>query len=175
MIDDIAIKFLGVEQLAQGILSLNHEQKFLCSEASNSTLSSMRLYYLLFIFKRYFIALNRIPHSAEFESGYARKTNVEANDAKTSMKAKTKQSISDPAVGLARVGSRAALNFSFAFLKRAWRLGEDIDLCSELLNESLDALRMLPVATLYDEKNISPVWLEVIDRSSKFLRQVVSG
>ena len=44
-------------------------------------------------------------------------------------------------MGLARVGSRAALSFAFAFLRRAWRSGEDADLCSELLQESLDALR----------------------------------
>ncbi len=44
-------------------------------------------------------------------------------------------------MGLARVGSRAALSFAFAFLRRAWRSGEDADLCSELLLESLDALR----------------------------------
>ena len=35
--------------------------------------------------------------------------------------------------GLARVGSRAALSFAFAFLRRAWRSGEDSDLCGELL------------------------------------------
>ncbi|XP_018562377.1 E3 ubiquitin-protein ligase HERC2 isoform X2 [Anoplophora glabripennis] len=166
----------SVYQLSQGILSLNHEQKLLCSEASNSTLSSTRLYYRLFILKRYFIALNRIPHSVEFENGYvARKSSIDPNDAKSINKCKNKLTTLDPAIGLARVGSRAALNFSFAFLRRAWRLGEDIDLCSELLNESLDALKMLPVATLYNQKNISPVWLEVVERSIKFLRQVVTG
>lgn len=81
----------------------------------------------------------------------------------------------DPAAGLARVGSRAALNFSFAFLKRAWRLGEDTDLCSDLLSESLEALQMLPVATLFYQNDVSPVWLEVVERSTKFLRQVIIG
>lgn len=77
--------------------------------------------------------------------------------------------------GLARVGSRAALNFSFAYLRRAWRSGEDIDFCSELLTESLEALQSLPEATLFDENNVSQVWLEVVERSAKFLRQVVTG
>ena len=36
-------------------------------------------------------------------------------------------------ISLARVGSRAALSFAFAFLRRAWRSGEDSDLCSDLL------------------------------------------
>ena len=40
-------------------------------------------------------------------------------------------------VGLARVGSRAALSFAFAFLRRAWRSGEDADLCSELLQVAI--------------------------------------
>lgn len=54
-------------------------------------------------------------------------------------------------------------------------VGEDADLCSEVLEESLDALRSLPEATLFEESNVSPVWLEVVERSSKFLRQVVLG
>lgn len=53
--------------------------------------------------------------------------------------------------------------------------GEDADLCSELLNESLEALQSLPGATLFDENSVSPVWLEVVERSDKFLRQVVLG
>lgn len=53
--------------------------------------------------------------------------------------------------------------------------GEDADLCSEVLQESLDALRSLPEATLFDESNVSPVWLEVVERSTKFLKQVVLG
>lgn len=48
--------------------------------------------------------------------------------------------------------------------------GDDADLCSELLQESLDALRALPEATLFDEGTVSPVWLEVVERATKFLR-----
>ena len=78
-------------------------------------------------------------------------------------------------MGLARVGSRAALSFAFAFLRRAWRSGEDADLCSELLQESLDALQSLPEATLFDEGCVSSVWLEVVERATKFLHSVVAG
>ncbi|MBN3299656.1 HERC2 ligase, partial [Amia calva] len=77
--------------------------------------------------------------------------------------------------GLARVGSRAALSFAFAFLRRAWRSGEDADLCSELLQESLDALRALPEASLFDEGTVSSVWLEVVERATKFLSDVHGG
>ena len=79
------------------------------------------------------------------------------------------------AVGLARVGSRAALSFAFAFLRRAWRSGEDQDLCSELLSESLEALQALPEASLFHTENVSKVWLEVVERATKFLHQVVHG
>lgn len=34
---------------------------------------------------------------------------------------------------------------------------------------------MLTVATLYEETNVSPIWIEVVERSTKFLRQVVTG
>ena len=38
-----------------------------------------------------------------------------------------------PSHSLARVGSRAAMGFAIAFLRRAWRSGEDTDICSDLL------------------------------------------
>uniref|UniRef100_A0A1B0C9V3 E3 ubiquitin-protein ligase herc2 n=2 Tax=Lutzomyia longipalpis TaxID=7200 RepID=A0A1B0C9V3_LUTLO len=78
-------------------------------------------------------------------------------------------------LGLARVGTRAALNFSFAFLRRAWRSGEDTELCSELLTEALESLHGLPEASLFNSGEISPLWIEVLERSIKFLRQVVLG
>lgn len=36
--------------------------------------------------------------------------------------------------GLAHVGARAALSFAFAFLRRAWRLGEDSELCEQVIS-----------------------------------------
>jgi E3 ubiquitin-protein ligase HERC2 len=60
-------------------------------------------------------------------------------------------------------------------MRRAWRSGEDAELCTELLRESLEALQDLPEATLFEGQAISPVWLEVVERSSIFLREVVSG
>ena len=79
-----------------------------------------------------------------------------------------------PLSGLALVGSRAALSFAFAFLQRAWRFGEDADLCSEVLQESLEALQSLPEATLFDT-GVSSVWIDVVERTVKFLRTVVQG
>lgn len=79
----------------------------------------------------------------------------------------------DGSLGLARVGTRAALNFSFAFLKRAWRSGEDAELCSEILLDTLEALQLLPEASLFNANDISPLWVEVLENSIKFLRKVV--
>jgi E3 ubiquitin-protein ligase HERC2 len=38
------------------------------------------------------------------------------------------------------------------------------------LQESLEALQSLPEATLFDESAVSSVWLEVVERATKFLR-----
>ena len=46
---------------------------------------------------------------------------------------------------------------------------------ANLFQETLDALTMLPPATLFDESSVSSVWLEVVERTSKFLRSVVMG
>lgn len=76
---------------------------------------------------------------------------------------------------MARVGTRAALNFSFAFLRRAWQSGEDTEICSQLLGEALEAMQCLPEASLFDSTQVSSLWLEVLERSIKFLRQVVNN
>lgn len=48
-------------------------------------------------------------------------------------------------------------------------------MCSELLEESLEALQILPDASMFDTESISPVWMEVVEKTSKFLRSVVLG
>lgn len=143
------------------------EQRGLIHEAANSTLSATRLRQRLVIARRYFTALSRHKPQEVRETISSPRTIVKQQ--------KFVQPREKASLGLARVGSRAALNFSFAYLRRAWRSGEDIDICSELLTESLEALQSLPEATLFDENNVSQVWLEVVERSAKFLRQVVTG
>ncbi|XP_017887257.1 E3 ubiquitin-protein ligase HERC2 [Ceratina calcarata] len=157
----------SVTDLTSCINLLIKEQRKLCYEVANSTLSATRLRQRLVVARRYFTALSR--HKPQ-----------ESKDTPAASKPITKlQKVVRPnekaTLGLARVGSRAALNFSFAYLRRAWRSGEDIEFCSELLSESLEALQSLPEATLFEETNVSQVWLEVVERSAKFLRQVVTG
>ena len=78
-------------------------------------------------------------------------------------------------LGLAKVGARAALSFAFAFLKRAWRSGEDSDLCTDVLQEALGILQEMPVALLFDTGAVSEVWIDVVDRAMKFLTDVCRG
>ncbi|KAK7097783.1 E3 ubiquitin-protein ligase HERC2-like isoform X3 [Littorina saxatilis] len=161
-----------VSQLRECLQSVLWEQQGLCVQASSSTLSATRLQQRLAVLERYFTALCR-------QTQAERKPPSKKRQANQSNLNKQKSSSSKPAekatMGLARVGSRAALSFAFAFLRRAWRSGEDADLCSELLQESLDALRSLPEATLFDDGCVSSVWLEVVERATKFLHSVVAG
>ncbi|XP_072748341.1 E3 ubiquitin-protein ligase HERC2 [Anoplolepis gracilipes] len=143
------------------------EQRKLCCEVANSTLSATRLRQRLIVARRYFTALARHKPQEIKDT-----LNIPKSIGKLQ---KTPRPNEKATLGLARVGSRAALNFSFAYLRRAWRSGEDVEFCSELLTESLEALQSLPEATLFDESNVSQVWLEVVERSAKFLRQVVTG
>ncbi|CAG9575570.1 unnamed protein product [Danaus chrysippus] len=90
---------------------------------------------------------------------------------------------SESAFGLARVGARAALRLALSLVRRAWRCGEDADVCSALLRDALDAVRALPDAALYagsgqlsvQAPRSQKIWAEVVDSAAKFLHQVVAG
>uniref|UniRef100_A0A8C0GP25 E3 ubiquitin-protein ligase HERC2 n=1 Tax=Chelonoidis abingdonii TaxID=106734 RepID=A0A8C0GP25_CHEAB len=157
-----------VNELKECLYVLVKEQQVLATQTATTTLSALRLKQRLVVLERYFIALNRT----------VLQENVKVKWKSSSIPlpaADKKRPVGKGVEGLARVGSRAALSFAFAFLRRAWRSGEDADLCSELLQESLDALRALPEASLFDEGTVSSVWLEVVERATKFLRSVVTG
>ncbi|XP_049689999.1 E3 ubiquitin-protein ligase HERC2 isoform X4 [Accipiter gentilis] len=159
-----------VNELKECLHVLVKEQQTLATQTATTALSAMRLKQRLVILERYFIALNRTVLQENVK--------VKWKSSSIPLPAVDKKSprpVGKGVEGLARVGSRAALSFAFAFLRRAWRSGEDADLCSELLQESLDALRALPEASLFDEGTVSSVWLEVVERATKFLRSVVTG
>lgn len=154
--------------------------------AAGHSLSAIHLKQRLFIYHRYLTALsrsqkqkppNRAAATWKVTSQNEQEKKLELQKAES---VKQKQLSASVAVdratyGLARVGTRAALNFSFAFLRRAWRSGEDTELCSELLLDALEALQGLPEASLFDTTQVSALWLEALERSVKFLRQVVLG
>uniref|UniRef100_A0A8C6ITP0 HECT-type E3 ubiquitin transferase n=1 Tax=Melopsittacus undulatus TaxID=13146 RepID=A0A8C6ITP0_MELUD len=165
----VIIKYY-VNELKECLQVLVKEQQTLATQTATTALSAMRLKQRLVILERYFIALNRTVLQENVK--------VKWKSSSIPLPAADKKSprpVGKGVEGLARVGSRAALSFAFAFLRRAWRSGEDADLCSELLQESLDALRALPEASLFDEGTVSSVWLEVVERATKFLRSVVTG
>lgn len=89
----------------------------------------------------------------------------------------------DSTIGLARVGARAALRLALSLVRRAWRCGEDADVCSALLKDALDAVRALPDAALFagagaiaaQAPRSQKIWAEVVDSAAKFLHQVVAG
>ena len=60
-------------------------------------------------------------------------------------------------------------------MQRAWIRGEDADLCSGILIETLDTLQKLPEAFLYSEQESLPLWNEVLSTASSFLEKVVLG
>uniref|UniRef100_A0A8B9DR32 E3 ubiquitin-protein ligase HERC2 n=1 Tax=Anser cygnoides TaxID=8845 RepID=A0A8B9DR32_ANSCY len=159
-----------VNELKECLHVLVKEQQTLATQTATTALSAMRLKQRLVILERYFIALNRTVLQENV------KVKWKSNSIPLpTVDKKSPRPVGKGVEGLARVGSRAALSFAFAFLRRAWRSGEDADLCSELLQESLDALRALPEASLFDEGTVSSVWLEVVERATKFLRSVVTG
>ncbi|XP_067368465.1 E3 ubiquitin-protein ligase HERC2 isoform X5 [Channa argus] len=155
-------------ELKDCLMVLVDDQQKLSAQMAKSTLSAQRLRQRLVILERYLISLS---HSM-MEEKYKVRWKTTPSPPLPTADNKSARPISKGVEGLARVGSRAALSFAFAFLRRAWRSGDDADLCSELLQESLDALRTLPEATLFDEGTVSSVWLEVVERATKFLSDV---
>jgi len=75
----------------------------------------------------------------------------------------------------AKIGTQIALNFSFGFLVSTWRSGNNTDLCTQMLKDSLEALQCIPEDFLVDESNVPTFWIETLEKSSKFLFQVVNG
>lgn len=156
--------------------SLLNEQRDISLQAAGSCLSAIHLRQRLLIYHRYFIALSRTKPPTKSDTNTPKNAEMKLQKF-TSVETTNRLEIDRTVLGLglARVGTRAALNFSFAFLRRAWRSGEDTELCSELLTEALESLHGLPEASLFNSGEISPLWIEVLERSIKFLRQVVLG
>ncbi|XP_049295397.1 probable E3 ubiquitin-protein ligase HERC2 [Anopheles funestus] len=173
----------GTEDKKTCIKKLIGEQRDICLQAAGNCLSANRIRQLLFVYRRYFIALQEMgmhreteekQHATDLATSECEAAKLSKNSS-LDRTAATMKDADKATFGLARVGTRAALNFSFAFLRRAWRSGEDVELCSELLSEALEALQSLPEASLFDTSQMSTLWIEVVEKSIKFLRQVVLG
>lgn len=182
------LSFSGESDLRGCLDSLLSEQGRLCRSASASTLFSSRLRKRLLILKRHILELKRAqnqppPTPTTLDQPVSETSDsmpspiihppAPVSSSSSALNRLTRRSAETPGEGLARLGSRAALSFAFAFLRRAWRSGEDADLCTDLLQDSLDALLTLPEASMFDPTAISEVWWEVVGRTTRFLRSVV--
>ncbi|KFB50142.1 hypothetical protein ZHAS_00018200 [Anopheles sinensis] len=174
----------GTEEKKACIKKLIAEQREICLQAAGNCISANRTRQILYVYRRYFIALQRCKpeerseekqHSADLITSECDAGKLSKNSSLDRTVGGSTKDSDKATFGLARVGTRAALNFSFAFLRRAWRSGEDVELCSELLSEALEALQSLPEASLFDTSHMSTLWIEVVEKSIKFLRQVVLG
>lgn len=142
------------EQLGLCLASIISEQSGLMAGAARNTRSAVRLRQRLCVVQRYLTAVSRSTSKSDGDNLRGPHLTSRPLAAQPSVPASHEDKA---AVRLARVGSRAALSFAFAFLRRAWRSGEDTDLCSELLQESLDALQALPEASLFYTESVSKV------------------
>ena len=122
------------EQLKDCLQILCQEQKRLCGDAAGTTLYSYRFRQRATVLKRYYIAQCRKQSSKNAEKDFeANFEDLNENVQRTKIESDSHsvpRSEIGGSQGLARLGSRAALSFAFAFLRRAWRSGEDSDLCT---------------------------------------------
>ena len=65
------------------------------------------------------------------------------------------------------------LSFMFAFLRRTWRSGEDIDVCSDFLQESLSILTSLPDTCLYKSTHLDNRWNDAVEMTMKFFTSII--
>lgn len=156
------------------INKLLSEQRKICLQASDNSLSSFSLKMILRIYERYFAALSR---SKLRKTTAVNRESIFIYDKTAIFESETKENMLTPSekakMELAKIGSRTAMNFFFASLKRAWKSG-DTELCSELLSDSLEAIQLsLEPGALFDTSSLSTLWLEAIEKSVKFLRQIV--
>ncbi|XP_057611992.1 E3 ubiquitin-protein ligase HERC2-like [Chionomys nivalis] len=156
-----------VNELKECLSVLVKEQQALAVQSATTTLSALRLKQRLVILERYFIALNRTVFQENVKVKW-KSSSISVPPTEKKSSRPTGRGVE----GLARVGSRAALSFAFAFLRRAWRSGEDADLCSELLQESLDALQALLEASLFGESTVSIICVVGGGRESHEVPQI---
>ncbi len=120
--------FTEKEELGTCLNYIAREQRKLCSDAAGSTLFAAKLMRRLTLLKRHVVAVKRSAAAAQLsrttwaETPSTAQSPLMSGQLYLSKKGKGKPCFR-PEEGLARLGSRAALSFVFAFLKRAWRSG----------------------------------------------------
>lgn len=127
---------------------MSREQRVISLHAAHCTVSSMRLQKRLLICERMFEALARSSLD-----GVRTRKRVSQNSC--SIDGEKNDKSASPVDNFARLGARAGLSFAFAFLKKTWRCGEDTELCTDVLQDTLFALQSLPPSLLYDNSKVN--------------------
>ncbi|XP_019851476.1 PREDICTED: E3 ubiquitin-protein ligase HERC2-like [Amphimedon queenslandica] len=165
-----------LEQLVEAQRVVISEQEDLNNEVALTSLSINRLNKRVRVMERVFTALsnrNSVTVQDDKEVVPMAVSSVKQESKAPATSSKNNQGTGTE--GLARLGAKTALSFAFAFLRRAWRSGEDKDLCSEVLQQALDILYEVPVPSLFNSSDISNVWLETVDQCMSFLKSVCCG
>nr|XP_018671040.1 E3 ubiquitin-protein ligase HERC2-like [Ciona intestinalis] len=157
-----------VSSLKQQMQSLQNEQLRLCYASALTAPSVSRITKQVFIATYHYRAV-----AGSFGNSNKADKNV-TNDvvSSDSSHAVERKPVRNPLDKLRNIGSRYILSFAFSYLRRAWRTGEDTDLCTELLQDSLDSFREFEPGSLFDQSQLTPTWLDILERSEKFLRSV---
>ncbi|XP_063677273.1 E3 ubiquitin-protein ligase HERC2-like isoform X2 [Bolinopsis microptera] len=158
----------SLESCKQVLEALSAEQRIISLHAAHCTISSMRMQKRLIIAERIFEALSR----CNMEGSRTRKKTI-CNSKSESEVAEISHAV-NPVDNFAKLGARAGLSFAFAFLKKTWRCGDDTELCTDVLQDTLFALQSLPPALLFDNHKKSSVWGDIVNKTTKFLVSVVT-
>ncbi|XP_060835591.1 E3 ubiquitin-protein ligase HERC2 isoform X3 [Rhopalosiphum padi] len=151
------------------------EQRKLCEDICYSTLFFNRTQLRMAIASRYFGAFYRDSFFQSKSNNQTQSSIMMHQSCKNSIKIKNNTNDEEKMSLFAKIGTQTALNFSFGFLVSTWRSGNNSDLCTQMLKDSLEALQCIPEDFLVDESNVPTFWIETLERSSKFLFHVVNG
>ncbi|XP_057380553.1 E3 ubiquitin-protein ligase HERC2-like [Daphnia carinata] len=165
----------------------------LCIKSSQSSLNLQNLTKQLTLFRRHVEEVRKVRYSEDSRTrgiGNLNKNELDKSNVQRKWvyeevgsisSEKSKNPVSSPhtiVTTLTEVGSNAALNFLFAFFRRAWQSDEDGDACFELLIHALESLRSLPPASIFrllhqKDNSTYDLWLRLLNKSVSFLRSII--
>lgn len=186
-------KDVGLGDVIECRKNLETQLEDLCIKSSQSSLNLQNLTKQLTLFRRHIEEVRKVRHAEDSRiRGIGNLNKDELDKSNVQRKCvyeeigsisaeKTKNPASSPqtiVATLTEVGSNAALNFLFAFFRRAWQSGEDGDACFELLIHALESLRSLPPASIFHllhqkDNSTCDLWFRLLNKSVSFLRSII--
>ncbi|EDV24531.1 uncharacterized protein TRIADDRAFT_56425 [Trichoplax adhaerens] len=163
----------GIDELKDLIKQIVREQQRLCGNAANNTPSSNRIYQRMVVFERYYTAQMHNFHNRKPAKLPKAEISDASNHAWISNAFNDSNQDTSSMSLLTHVGTRMGLSFMFAFLRRTWRSGEDVDVCSDFLQESLHILTSLPDSCLYKSTHHDNRWNDAVEMTMKFFTSII--